>query len=113
MVKTILNWIICALVLWLLSFIPFMYIYFRGIAAILIAAIVIGLISSLVVPAVKKIFDKSTPAVVLITSLIINAAVLWLGGLIVPGFSIEFFPTAIIAAAVLALLNTGFSAEKK
>ena len=113
MVKIIANWVISALVLWLLSFLPFMAIGFSGIVGILIAAVVIGLINALIVPVVKGALKSNNTVVLLVVSLVIDAAALWLAGWLVPGFSIGFFPTAIIAAAVLTALNLGFDRTNK
>lgn len=107
--KTLINWVIGALLLWLMSFIPFMAISFNRWVTILIVAMALGLINALIVPAAKNLFKKSTSLLLLLVSLVIDAAALWLAGLIVPGFTIEFFPTAIIAAVVLSLVNVGFS----
>ena len=102
-------WIVSAIVLWLLSFVPFMNITFGGRTwlTILIVAVVVGLINAIIVPVVKGIFKKGHPAVIFCISLIVDAAALWLAGVIIRNFTIEFFPTAIIAAAVLALVNVG------
>jgi len=115
MINTLINWIISALVLWLLSFVPFLDISFDGWVAILIVAIVLGLINALIVPIVKGIFkgkNDNATWLILIISLVIDAAALWLANVIVPGFHISFFPTAIIAAVVLTALNAGFSKAK-
>ena len=109
MIRVLLNWLISAVLLWLMSFVPFMNIGFAGWLSIVIAAVVLGLINALLVPVFKGLFKKKNTIVFLIVSLLINAAALWLGGLLVPGFFIEFFPTAIIAAAVLSLVGAGFS----
>ena len=103
-------WIFSAIILWLLSFVPFMDITFGGRRTwltILVVAIVIGLINAIIVPVVKGIFKNGHPAVIFCISLVIDAAALWLAGVILRNFYIEFFPTAIIAAAVLALVNVG------
>lgn len=109
MANTLINWVISALILWLLSFIPFLDIAFSGWVAILVVAVVLGLINALIVPVVKNFFKKSTYTLLIIISLVIDAAALWLAGVLVPGFSIGFFPTAIIAAIILTALNAGFS----
>ena len=98
--KTIMNWVLSALILWLLSFLPFMHIGFDNWITLLIVALVIGLINALIVPIVKGLFKKkrANALLVIIISLIVNAAALWLAARIVPEFYIEFFPTAIIAA---------------
>jgi putative membrane protein len=115
MIRTLINWLVSALILWLMSFIPFLDISFDGVLAIIITAIVIGLINALIVPIVKGIFkgkNNNATLLIIIISLIIDAAALWLAGIIVPGFSIGFFPTAIIAAIVLTILNAGFASAK-
>ena len=110
-VKTLINWIISTLILWVLSLLPFMALGFAGLVPFLLAAVVIGLINALIVPIVKGIFKKAKGILLIIISLLINAAALWLGGFLVPGFYIVFFPTAIIAAIVLSLLNAGFNRD--
>lgn len=107
----LINWIISALVLWLLSFLPFMAIHFDGLLAILIAALVIGLVNVLIVPAVKNFFKVKESWLLLVISVVVDAAALWLVGQFLPGFGIEFFPTAIIAAVVLTALNLGFDKD--
>jgi uncharacterized membrane protein YvlD (DUF360 family) len=111
--RILITGVISAVILWLLSFLPFMHISFGGgLIAFLLAAAVIGLINALIVPAVKSVLgNRSNSLILLIISLVIDAAALWLAGWLAGqfnlGFSIEFFPTAIIAAAVLAVLNVG------
>ena len=117
MFKILIAWIFSAVILWLLSFVPFMEIAFGGTRtwlAILVVAVIVGLINALIVPAVKRLFKKAHPAVLFCVSLVIDAAALWLAHIILRSwFTIEFFPTAIIAAAVLALVNVGFGFSDK
>lgn len=115
MISVLITWIISAVILWLLSFLPFMAITFGGTTwvTILIVALVVGLISAIIVPIVKDVFKKGHPAVIFVISLIIDAAALWLAGWLIGNFYIEFFPTAIIAAAVLAVINVGAGFGKK
>ena len=114
--KGFIAWLISAIILFLLRFIPFMDIYFGGRwmwFTIVIVAVVVGLINAIIVPIVKGIFKKAHPAIVFCISLVIDAAALWLAGVLMRSwFSIEFFPTAIIAAAVLALVNVGLGFTK-
>jgi len=111
------SWVVSAIVLWLLSVLPlgFLNITFGGRVwlTILIVAVVVGLINAIIVPAVKGVFKNGNPAVIFCVSLIIDAAALWLAGVILRNFSIQFFPTAIIAAAVLALVNVGAGFTKE
>ena len=112
--KVLIAWIFSAVILWLLSFVPFMDIVFGGIQwrTILIVAVVVGLINAIIVPVVKGVFKKGHPTVIFCISVVIDAAALWVAALLVRNFSIEFFPTAIIAAAVLALVNVGVGFSK-
>jgi len=113
--RILVTWIFSAVVLWLLSFLPFMNITFGGTTwlTILIVAVVVGLINAIIVPVVKGIFEKASPGVLFVISLVIDAAALWLAGLLIPNFYIGFFPTAVIAAAVLALINVGAGFTEK
>ena len=77
-----------------------------GFGVALIAALVLGLLNALVKP---LLFILTLPLNVLTLGLftfVINAFILWLAAALVPGFAIDhFFPTAILAAVVMALVN--------
>jgi len=117
MVNTLISWIISAAVLWLLQFVPFLEIGFtRGWLSFIFVAIIIGLINAIIVPIVKGLVKgkkSNATLLILILSLVIDAAALWLAGVILSGFYIQFFPTAIIAAIVLTVVNAGFAARKE
>jgi putative membrane protein len=71
----------------------------------LIAALVLGLLNALVKPI---LFILTLPINVLTLGLftfVINAFILWLAAAIVPGFAIDRFLTALLAAIVMALIN--------
>ena len=99
-----LAFILSAVILWALSLLPFMNITFGGTTwvTILIVALVLGVINFFLVSFVRGLFKKGGPLFMFVICLVIDAAALWLAGVILSNFSIEFFPTAIIAAAVLA-----------
>ncbi|MCL2527892.1 MAG: phage holin family protein [Defluviitaleaceae bacterium] len=104
-----LAFILSAVILWLLSFVPFMNITFGGrwtIVTILIVALVLGLINLILVSFAKRLFKKGSPAFLFCIALVIDAAALWLAARIVTNFDIPFFPQAIIAAAILAFVCT-------
>jgi len=108
MISILISWILSALVLFVLSF--FLDISFSGgiiSLSFLIAAVVIGLINALLVPVVKNIFKTQNNAVLFVISLVIDAAALMLAAWLPIGFHISFFPAAIIAAAVLAIVGLG------
>jgi len=119
MVKTFINWLISALILWgmsFLTFLPFINISFSGSwgfgtwFTIVVVAVVLGLINALIGPILHRVIKKSKPLILLILSLIINAALIWVTAIIVPGFGVSFI-TAIIAAAVLSVLGTALNKE--
>ena len=109
-ISTFINWVIGALLLWLLSFLPFLNMRFSGIISILVVAVVLGLINALIVPIVKNGFKSNNAVLLMIISLVIDAAALWLAGVIVSGFTVTF-PAAIIVAVILSVLNAGFGAK--
>jgi len=116
MLGILISWILSALILWVLSF--FLDISFTGgviSVSFLITAIVIGLINALLVPLVKNIFKTENAILLFVISLVVDAAALMLASQLPIGFSITFV-AALIAAAVLSLLNLGASnvgAKKK
>ena len=119
MKQGLISWIVSALVLWLLSLINWMGITFGGtgfsfIITIIIVAVVVGLINAIIVPVVKGVFKKGHPAVLFCISLLIDAAALWLAHwLLGDRFGFTHFSRAIIAAAVLALVNVGVGFTKE
>ncbi|MCL2286345.1 MAG: phage holin family protein [Firmicutes bacterium] len=117
MIRTLINWIISALILWALSLLPFLDMNFTGsLWNVFVVAIVFGLINALIVPLAKKIFTGSkdnTTLLVIAISLVIDAFALLLLSWLVSGFHISFLPTAIIVAIILTVLNAGFSRSKE
>ena len=120
MLKTFINWLISALILWglsFLTFLPFINISFSGSwgfgrwFTIVIVAVVLGLINALIGPVLHGAVKKASPLVLLALSFVINGALIWLTGIIVVGFSVGIV-TAIIAAVVLAVLGTSLNQGK-
>jgi len=108
--KGFLAFLLSAIILWLLSVLPlpFMNISFGGRTwfTILLVAIVLGIINFILVAFVRGLFKKSTSGFIFVLTLVVDAAALWLTARIVSNFNITFFPTAIIAAAILAFACT-------
>jgi len=121
MVSIFITGLICALIIWVLaqpfmSFIPFLNVSLNGIWAILLVALVLGLVCAFIVPAVKKYFKKANAIIYFIAALVINALALILSSYIVNifipgGFGIDFI-SALIVAAILSLVVVGFSLKK-
>jgi len=117
MISAILTWIFGGFLLWLMSLIPFMHIVFDRFMGhgrwltILIVALVLGLINAIIAPIMKFLFKTQKALPLFIISLAVNIGALWLAGWLMDSFSIELFPTAVIAAAVLAFLNIGVNSK--
>ena len=108
-----LAFLLSAVVLWVLSlpFIPFLQIDFGGRwtwLTILIVAVVLGLVNLILVSAVKSLFKNSNSAAfIFCITLLADAGALVLTSFIMRSwFTIAFWPHAVIAAAVLALVST-------
>ncbi|MCL1863748.1 MAG: phage holin family protein [Defluviitaleaceae bacterium] len=107
MIGVLIGWALSAVVLFLLQFVPFLDIYFgANIVSFIIVAVVIGLINGLLVPLVKNILKIKNPLVLLVATLLVDACALVLAGFLPIAFGIGFV-SAIIAAAVLSVLNLG------
>ncbi len=71
-----------------------------------LAALVIGILNALVRPILLLLTLPLNILTLGLFTFVINAAILWLTAIAVPGFGIDrFFPTAILAAVVLAVIN--------
>jgi len=100
----IIHWLTTALAVWITSrIVPGFYV--DGVAAALIAAIVIGLINATLGLFVKVITLPLTILSLGVFWLIINALMLELASVFVPGFHIRGFATAFWGAIVLSLVN--------
>ena len=110
MSKFLINWIVSALFLYVLSFL-FRGITIDGAMAALVAAVVLGLINATLKPILQIISLPITFLTLGIFYLVINALMLMLVSALVPGFHISGFGTAFFAAIVLSLLNTVFASK--
>jgi len=110
----LISWIVSALVLWLLHFLPIPFInitFAGGLINFLIVAVVIGLINAFLVPLVKNILKTRSSLILFIVSLVVDAAALLLAAWLPIGFGIGWV-SALVAAAILSLLNLGASAAE-
>jgi putative membrane protein len=104
MLRMLLHWVISALAVWVTSrVVPGFYV--DGASAALIAAIVIGLVN-----ATLGIFFKiiTLPLTILTFGLfwfVVNAGMLQLASMFVPGFHIRSFAAAFWGGIVLGLVN--------
>ncbi len=81
-------------------------IHVSGFVAALIAALVLGVLNALIKPILILLTLPLNILTLGLFTFVINAFILWLAAALVPGFTLDrFFPTAILAAIVLAVIN--------
>ncbi|OGM02883.1 hypothetical protein A2115_00125 [Candidatus Woesebacteria bacterium GWA1_41_8] len=73
--------------------------------AVVVAAVVIGVVNTFIRPILQIIFIPLTIVTLGITAFLINVVLLWGVSFVVSGFSIDSFMTAVIASIVLALVS--------
>lgn len=105
--KLLLNWILSAVALLIVSSIVGGF-YVSGITAALIAVIVIGFVNATLGFFLKIITFPVTLVTFGIFWFVINALMLEFAAAFVPGFAIAGFGSAFIGAIVLSLVNIAF-----
>ena len=109
MLKALLHWILNALAVWVVSrLVPGFEV--SGIGAALIAALVIGFINATIGFVLKVVTFPLMVVTLGIFWLVINAVMLELASMIVPGFRILSFGAAFWGGIVLSLVNMLFRA---
>jgi putative membrane protein len=100
----LLHWIVSALAVWITSQVVPGFVV-NGPAAALIAAVVIGLVNATLGLILKIITFPLTILTLGLFWLLINAVMLELASLLVPGFHLASFKAAFLGAIVLMLVN--------
>ncbi len=104
MLRMLLHWLISALAVWITSrVVPGFYV--DGASAALIAAIVIGLVNATLGIFFKVITLPLTILTLGVFWFVINAIMLELASIFVPGFHIRSFASAFWGGIVLGLVN--------
>jgi putative membrane protein len=102
--RMLLNWVLSALAVWIVSrVVPGIYV--SGPVAALIAALVIGFINATVGVVLKILTFPLTLVTLGLFWLIINALMLKFASALVPGFQVRGFFAAFVGAIVLSLVN--------
>lgn len=70
-----------------------------------VAAVVIGVVNTLIKPVLQLITLPISILTFGIAAFLINVLLLWLSSMLVPGFEIDNFGTAILASVVLSLVS--------
>jgi len=102
--KLLLHWLLSALAVWIVSrVVPGIYV--NGPVAALIAAVVIGLINATIGFFLKVVTFPLAVLTFGIFWLVINAVMLELASVLVPGFKVQTFGAAFWGGIVLSLVN--------
>lgn len=105
--RHLINWALSALAVWVVSrLIPGFHV--TGVAAALIAALVIGFVNATLGLILKIITLPLTILTLGIFWFVINALMLEMAAAVVPGFRIDTFLAAFEGAVVLSLVNMLF-----
>lgn len=103
--RLLLNWVLSALAVWIVSrVVPGIYV--SGPAAALIAALAIGLINATLGALLKLITFPLTVLTLGLFWFVINALMLKLASAFVAGFEVRGFGAAFFGAIVLSLVNS-------
>ncbi len=102
--RMILNWVLSALAVWLVSYIvPGFHV--RDLASALLAALAIGLVNATLGLLLKVVTFPLTVLTLGVFWLVINALMLEVAAAFVPGFEIHGFLAAFLGAIVLSVVN--------
>ncbi len=109
--KFIFHWILAALAIGISAYL------IPGVTVTLVGAFVLAVVLGVINAFIKPVITLLTLPITIITlglfSLVINALFILLAALIVPGFVVTSFWSAIIFAIVLALVNAFFHLLEK
>lgn len=109
MLRALLNWILSALAVWIVSrIVPGFQV--SGFGSALIAALVIGFVSATLGFVLKVVTFPLAILTLGLFWLVINAVMLELASVLVPGFHILGFGAAFWGSIVLSLVNMVFRA---
>jgi len=102
--RLLLSWVLSALAVWIVAqLVPGIYV--RGPVAALIAALAIGFINATLGMLLKILTFPLTLITLGVFWFVINALMLELASVLVPGFRIHGFFAAFVGAIVLSLVN--------
>lgn len=78
-------------------------------ATALLAAIVLGVVNTFIKPVLMILTAPLTILTLGLFSFVVNAVMLWIVALVVPGLTISGWMPAILGAIVLSVISTGLS----
>ncbi len=104
LLRWLLNAVALALTAWLVPGIRV-----SGPVALLVAALVVGLLNAIVKPVLVVLTLPITILTLGLFLLVLNALLFWLAAVIVPGFRVDGFLSALLGAIVMAVLGWLFA----
>lgn len=84
-----------------------------GFLAALVTAVILGVVNAVIKPVLTVVTLPITILTFGLFSLILNALIIWLVDMIVPGFQVDGFWSAVLFSVVLSVLNFFFYPLKK
>lgn len=103
--RLLLNWVLSALAVWIVSqVVPGIHV--SGAITALIAALVIGFVNATIGLVIKVVTFPLTMLTLGLFWFVINAAMLKLASVFVPGFEVHGFGAAFLGAIVLSLVSS-------
>lgn len=106
------NWLISAIAIVIAAYI-IPHVGIDSFITALVVAIVLGLINAFIKPILIILTLPVNVLTLGLFTLIINAALVWVAQLIVPGFEIQNFGWAILFAVLLSLINMTFKSMER
>ncbi|MDB5237448.1 MAG: rane protein of unknown function [Parcubacteria group bacterium] len=110
--KLLIHWIISTIAILIAAYlIPGVHV--TTLVAALVLAVVLGIINTFFKPIILLITLPINIVTLGLFSLVINALLIMLAGIIVPGFTVDGFWWALLFSLVLSLVNAAFNAMSK
>lgn len=105
MARFLVHWLIVAVALWLTAYIlPGVHV--DSMAALAVAAFVLGFINAVVRPVMILLTLPITIFTLGLFLFVINGLVLWLAAAIVPGFAVDGFWWAVLGALLVSVVSS-------
>ncbi|HEY0789342.1 MAG TPA: phage holin family protein [Thermoanaerobaculia bacterium] len=102
--RILLSWVLNAVALWIVTLlVP--AVRYDSVAALVIAAAVLGIVNAIVRPILFWLTLPLTIVTLGLFLIVLNALMLELTALLVPGFDVDGFLWAIVAAILLGLIS--------
>lgn len=108
MLTLLVRWVLNALALWVTD-VLLPGIAVAGLASLLVAALVIGLINAVVRPVLLILTIPITVLTLGLFLLVLNALLFWLAAELVPGFVVAGFGSAFVGALVMTIVGFALS----